>query len=77
MRESFEYSTGHVQGALNIPPAELLDGSKQLSDVPKDAPIIVYCRSGSRSNSAIQILTEMGYTNLVNGINANHVIKMF
>lgn len=76
VREPYEYESGHVEGALNIPPAELLAGPKQLEDVPKDTKIIVYCRSGSRSNSSIQILKQMGFTDLVNGINAGHVLKM-
>lgn len=75
VREPFEYDSGHVEDALNIPPTELLAGSKQLSDVPKDAKIIVYCRTGSRSNAAIQILKQMGFSHLVNGINAGHVVK--
>ena len=75
VREPIEYNAGHVDGALNIPPLELLAGSDQLKDVPKDAEIIVYCWSGSRSNSAIQVLQSMGFTNLVNGINAGHVLK--
>ena len=39
----------------------------------KDAPILVYCRSGSMSVSASKDLTEAGYTNvknLVGGVNA-------
>lgn len=75
VREPMEFDSGHVEGALNIPPSELLAGSEVLENVPKDTEIIVYCRSGSRSNSAIQILKQMGFTNLVNGINAGHVLK--
>lgn len=77
VREPEEFNTGHVEGALNIPPLELLAGTEQLKDIPKDSKIIVYCRTGSRSNSFIQILKQMGYTNLVNGINAGHVNKNY
>ena len=77
VREPSEYQQGHVEGALNIPPAELLAGAKQLDDVAKDSELILYCRSGSRSNASIQILKKMGYTNLVNGINAGHVQKKY
>ena len=75
VREPFEYDAGHVEGALNIPPSELLAGPDQLKEVPKDAKIILYCRSGSRANSSMQILKQVGFTNLVNGINAGHVMK--
>ena len=75
VREPFEYAEGHVEGALNIPPAELMAGPDKLTGVAKDAEIIVYCRSGSRANASIQILRQMGYINLTNGINAGHVTK--
>ena len=73
VREPFEFQAGHVVGALNIPPAELMSGASQLKDIPKNTEIIVYCRTGSRSNVAIQILKQLGFTNLVNGINKDHI----
>lgn len=75
VREPYEYQSGHVDGAINIPPASLMAGAAELKDVPKDAEIIVYCLSGSRSAASIQILKQMGFTNLTNGINADHVTK--
>lgn len=75
VREPFEYQAGHVEGALNIPPADLISGAAALNGVDKDTEIIVYCRTGSRSNASIQILKQMGFTNLVNGINQGHVEK--
>jgi phage shock protein E len=77
VREPYEYNEGHVDGALNIPPAELLAGANKLEGVSKDTEIILYCRTGSRSNVGIQILRELGFTNLVNGINAGHVEKNY
>ncbi len=73
VREPFEFATGHVKGAINIPPSELMAGAKKLAGVPKDTELIIYCLSGSRSNASISILTSLGYTNLTNGINKNHV----
>lgn len=77
VREPFEYASGHAEGAINIPPTELMAGAKQLADVPKDTELILYCRTGSRSNVAIQILQQLGFTNLVNGINVDHVTKQY
>ncbi len=77
VREPFEFTSGHVDGALNIPPTELMAGATQLQDVPKDTELVLYCRTGSRSNVAIQILQQLGFTNLVNGINADHVKKQY
>ena len=73
VREPFEFMMGHVKGAINIPPSKLMAGAKKLEGVPKDTELIVYCLSGSRSNASINILRGRGYTNLVNGINKNHV----
>lgn len=77
VREPFEYAQGHATGAINVPPAELMAGAKQLSDTPKDAEIILYCKTGSRSNVSMQILQGLGFTNLINGINAAQVEKRY
>ena len=73
VREPSEFNNGHVKGAINIPPAELMAGAKKLENTPKDTEIILYCVSGSRSNVSMNILQGLGYTNLVNGINKSHV----
>lgn len=73
VREPSEYSGGHVDGAINIPPQELLAGSKKLAEVAKNTELIVYCNTGSRSAVAKNILTAQGYLNIVNGINKEHV----
>lgn len=77
VREPAEFATGHVPGALNIPPAQLMAGAKELAGVPKDAELIVYCRTGSRSGVSAHILHTLGYTNVMNGINKDHVIAQF
>jgi rhodanese-related sulfurtransferase len=48
-------------------------GAKKLAKVPKDSKIILYCKSGARSNVAKVHLARLGFTNLVNGINKDHV----
>jgi phage shock protein E len=73
VREPEEYAGSHVNGALNIPPAQLLEGAKELDDIPKDTEIVLYCVSGSRSNVSINILKDLGFKNLTNGINQAHV----
>ncbi|HMS93481.1 MAG TPA: rhodanese-like domain-containing protein [Candidatus Saccharibacteria bacterium] len=74
VREPYEFSSGHVKGALNIPPADIMQGlPPQLKDTPKDTEIVLYCRSGARSNMSMQFLRKYGFTNLVNGINQDHV----
>lgn len=75
VREPSEFARGHVEGAINIPPADMMEGAHKLDDLPKDTEIILYCVSGARSNVCMRILGEHGFTNLVNGINMHHVAK--
>jgi len=77
VREPDEFAGGHVKGALNIPPDRLLAGAPELADMPKDTPLIVYCRSGSRSNVAQNILNGLGYSNITNGVNKDQVEAKF
>ncbi len=74
VREPYEYMMGHVKGAINIPPAKMMAGlPEQLTDVPKDTEIILYCLSGARSGASIRIMEKYGFTNLINGINKDQV----
>lgn len=74
VREPFEFVSDHVAGAINIPPAQLMRGlPKELQSIPKETELVVYCRTGSRSSTAIHILRSHGFTNLINGINRSHV----
>ena len=73
VREPEEYQSGHVEGALNIPASDLLNKTDKLDGVEKDTPIVVYCRSGARSNVAMQFLKQMGFTDITNGINKDQV----
>ena len=77
-REPFEYEQSHVDGAINLPPQSLMgdDLPGLFNTIRKDDEIILYCRSGMRSNTTGRILQSHGYTNIVNGINEQHVNKL-
>lgn len=77
VREPFEFKMGHVKGAINIPPSELMKGAKKLKDIPKDTQLVLYCRSGSRSNSSMPYFKQLGYNNLVNGINKDQIKAVY
>jgi len=77
VREPFEYKMSHVEGAINIPPARLMAGAPELADVSKDAELIVYCRSGARSQASMPYLRQLGFTNITNGINKGHVERNY
>lgn len=77
-REPDEFAAGHVAGALNISSRDFMSGQvpAQLARVAKDTPIILYCRSGQRSNTCMQILRQHGFTSLTNGINQHHTARL-
>jgi hydroxyacylglutathione hydrolase len=66
-RRKVEFAEGHIGDALNIAHTRLLG---RLSEVPKDRPILVNCRSGARSARACSLLQKHGYrvTNLAGGM---------
>jgi len=63
VRTAEEFAAGHFAGATNWPLQNLMDG--KLPNVPKDTKIYVHCRTGVRSAQAAQILTNNGFTNVV------------
>lgn len=77
VREPYEFASGHVKGAVNIPPADIIAGAPQLQNISKNTELILYCHSGSRSRAAEQYLRAMGFTNVVNGINKDHVARNY
>ncbi|MBF5037911.1 rhodanese-like domain-containing protein [Methylophilus sp. 13] len=68
VREPGEFAEGHIAGAVNVPRGVLefkLDpeNSKELEHLQKkDLPMLVYCRSGSRSALAVQSIQKLGYS---------------
>lgn len=59
VRESFEYDVSNL-GCENI---SLYDLPNKHADLPKDRPIVLYCKSGSRSAKAFKVLRNAGFTN--------------
>ncbi|MDX9850862.1 MAG: rhodanese-like domain-containing protein [Anaerolineaceae bacterium] len=56
---------GHIPGAVNIPVKTIVD-NPALLPADLDAPIVVYCKSGTRSTFAWTMLNLLGYTNVRN-----------
>ena len=65
VRTPEEFKEGHLKDAVNIPVDQI--GVRIGSVSPdKSAPVNLYCRSGRRSEAALQELKKMGYTNVTN-----------
>ena len=63
VRTREEYEEGHIPGAVCIP-NETID-ERVVEQLPnKDQVILVYCRSGRRSQEAAYTLAQLGYTGI-------------
>ena len=63
VREAYEVEICSI-GAEHIPMGEILD---RASEIKKDIPVVVHCRSGARSANVINALElQLSYTNLHN-----------
>ena len=70
VREDWEFAEGHIPGAVLVPLGTLPD---RVSEIPKDRPVVLVCRSGNRSGQAYTFLTQQGFDNVHNmtgGMNA-------
>jgi rhodanese-related sulfurtransferase len=67
VREDDEWTAGHAPGAVHIALGQL---GGQAEQVPKDQPVYVICRAGSRSARATQVLGANGWdvTNVSDGM---------
>lgn len=63
VRAQSEFDSERIDGAILIPDNEIEDDAdEKLTD--KSAKILVYCRSGRRSEAASKLLVELGYENV-------------
>jgi molybdopterin/thiamine biosynthesis adenylyltransferase/rhodanese-related sulfurtransferase len=60
VRERDEWDEGHIPGAIHVPRGNL-ESRIENAVADRDARIIVYCASGSRSAFAAKTLEELGY----------------
>lgn len=58
VREPEEIAEQAVPGTINIPLGEL---EARANEVPKGKPVLVFCRSGNRSQEGAAILSAKGY----------------
>jgi phage shock protein E len=58
VREPHEHAAGAIPQSQNIPLGLL---SNALDAIPKDKPVLLYCKSGARSGGAQQYLSDLGY----------------
>jgi rhodanese-related sulfurtransferase len=64
-RSAKEFSTGHIEGAINIP-HNVIARDISTHAPTKDQVIIIYCLSGGRSAVAKKSLEKSGYSHVIN-----------
>lgn len=65
VRDTGEFEAGHVAGARHVPEKQLTERLRELEKF-RERPIIVTCRSGTRSGVAVQVLRRHGFKEAVN-----------
>lgn len=58
VREPAEFAAGTIPGAVNIPLGDLRG---RLAELPKERPIVAFCKVGQRGYFAERILAQRGY----------------
>ena len=61
VRREYEHRAQHITGSVLIPLDQL---PQNLPQCEKQHPIVVYCKSGRRSQQALKILREQGFVNV-------------
>jgi len=61
VRTAGEFQMGHIPGAVNTP-VDQLEATAQSWD--KDAAYVVYCATGQRSATAVEIMRTLGFKNI-------------
>lgn len=64
VREQAEYDRGHIPGAVLLPVGAIGESTAAQAIPGKASVVLVYCRSGRRSQAASAALAKLGYTNV-------------
>lgn len=64
VRTPEEFAQGHIPGArlMNV---HSPDFESQLNTLDRNRPVLVYCRSGVRSQTAVAVLKRLGFQHIV------------
>lgn len=66
IREESEYAAGHIENAICVPRGVLEFKAASVPELKdRAAPVLLYCRSGSRAALAALTLQQLGYTHVL------------
>ncbi|EDP97546.1 rhodanese-like domain-containing protein [Kordia algicida OT-1] len=61
VRTKFEYTSGHIEKAINIDFFDRANFNENFASFDREKPIYLYCRSGNRSQRAAKKLVANGF----------------
>ncbi len=63
VRTEDEFAEGHIPNAVLLPQTEISEKAEMVLN-DKEKTILIYCRTGNRSETAAKQLIDMGYTHV-------------
>ncbi|CAI9419454.1 rhodanese-like domain-containing protein [Nocardioides sp. T2.26MG-1] len=66
VRTPEEFDAGHLRGAENID-LSAPDFDERVGALDKTGSYVIYCASGNRAGTAIEIMSDQGFDDLTNG----------
>lgn len=63
IRTPDEFASGRIAGATNVD-FYAADFTARLAELDRDADYVIYCRSGNRTTSALDIFRDLGFTSV-------------
>ena len=66
VRTREEFANGHLKGAVSIDLAGA-DFDERIAALNETASYVVYCASGNRAGTAIEMMHDQGFDHLING----------
>ncbi|WP_430411775.1 rhodanese-like domain-containing protein [Kordia sp.] len=61
VRTGFEYTSGHIENAINIDFFDRANFNENFSRFDRNKPMYLYCRSGNRSQRTAKKLLKIGF----------------
>jgi phage shock protein E len=74
VRTESEFLEGHLEGAQNIAHDQLESHLQELESY-KQKDLIVYCKSGGRSDFAMKLLNANGFENVINAGGYSEIVR--
>jgi phage shock protein E len=65
VRTPEEHAAGHLPGSVNVD-VTAGDFEQRIAELDPQASYVVYCRTGNRSASAVETMTDNGFDDVVN-----------